>query len=143
MAVGDVVKLTDVKINKYFDSVTLKSTSITNIEQVTPHCSPDVLMTSSSFLFSSLSCVQVQKVANSKHKLQIVAVSKCQKRQTHLEVILDQRFHTMVVKTKLLAEAYSLGLGENFKSHLVEALPLMGEAQIQGNEIKAIQNIEA
>lgn len=101
------------------------------------------LMMSSSFLFSSLFCVQVHKVAISNHKLQIVAVSKCLKSQTRLEVILDQRSHTMVVKTKLLAEAFSLGLGEKFKSHLVEALPLMGEAQIQGNEIKAIQNIEA
>lgn len=42
LAVGDVVKLTDVKINKYFSSVTLQSTYITDIEQVAPHCSPDV-----------------------------------------------------------------------------------------------------
>eukprot|EP00066_Takifugu_rubripes_P009217 XP_003975963.2 PREDICTED: uncharacterized protein LOC101067288 [Takifugu rubripes] len=118
LAVGDVVKLTNVKINKYFDSVTLQSTSITNIEQV-------------------------HKVTIHNQKLKIVAVTKCQKRLTYLEVILDQRSHTMVVKTKLLAEAYSLSLGEKFSSHLVEALPLMGKAQIVGNEIKAIQNIEA
>lgn len=49
----------------------------------------------------------------------------------------------MVVKTKLLAEAYGLSLGEKFNSHLTEALPLVGEAQIEGNEVKAIQNIEA
>lgn len=49
----------------------------------------------------------------------------------------------MVVETKLLAEAYSLSLGKKFKSHLVEALPLTGEARIEGNEIKAIRNIEA
>lgn len=42
LAVGDVVKLTDVKIKKYFSSVTLQSTYSTNIEQVAPRCRPDV-----------------------------------------------------------------------------------------------------
>lgn len=87
-------------------------------------------------------CVQVHKVGIHNQKLKIVAVTKCQKRQTQLEVILDQRPHTMVVKSILLAEAYGLSFGKNFNRHLVEALPLVGEAQIEGNEIKAIQNIE-
>lgn len=89
--------------------------------------------------------MQVDKVIIRNYKLKIVAVAQCYKRQTRLEVILDQKpgTHTMVVKTDLLAEAYSLSLGKKFKSHLVEALPLMGEAQIEGNKIKAIQNIEA
>ncbi|TWW74542.1 hypothetical protein D4764_14G0005450 [Takifugu flavidus] len=117
LAVGDVVKLKNMNI-KNLESVTLQSTDITNIEQV-------------------------RKFTIHNHQLKIVAVTKCQKMQTDLEVILDQRFYTMVVKNKLLAEAYSLSLGEKFRSHLVKALPLMGEAQIEGNEIKAIQNIEA
>lgn len=100
-------------------------------------------MMSSSFLFSSLSCVQVRKVTICNYEFKIVAVTKCQKRQTHLEMILDKRPHTKVVKTKLLAEAYGLSLGENFESHLIKALPLVGEAQIEGNEIKAIKKIEA
>ncbi|XP_029703809.1 uncharacterized protein [Takifugu rubripes] len=117
VAVGDVVKLTNMNI-KNLESVTLQSTDITNIEQV-------------------------RKFTIHNHQLKIVAVTKCQKMQTDLEVILDQRFYTMVVKNKLLAEAYSLSLGEKFRSQLMMALPLMGEAQIEGNEIKAIQNIEA
>lgn len=86
--------------------------------------------------------MQVFKVGIRNVKIEIVAVQKAQKRQTHLDVKLDQKVHTFMVASKLLAEAFGLTLGEDFHSQLVSAVPLLAEALIDRNEIKKITPIQ-
>lgn len=93
-------------------------------------------MLSYSLLFSV--CLQVYKVGSRNVKIEIVGITKALKRQTQLEVHLDQKVQTLMVASKLLAEAFGLTLGKNFKSQLVSALPMLAEAVIEGNEIKTI-----
>lgn len=97
-------------------------------------------MLSYSLLFSV--CVQVCKVGSRNVKIEIVGITKAQKRQTHLEVKLDQKIQTLMVASKLLAGAFGLTLGENFKSQLVSALPVLAEALIKGNKIEKITCIQ-
>lgn len=87
-------------------------------------------------------CVQVDKVGIRNVNIEIVGVIKAQKIQTHLEVKLDQKVQSLVVASKLLAEALHLTLGENFQSQLVSAIPVLAEAKIDGNKIKKITRIQ-
>lgn len=93
-------------------------------------------MLSSSLLISV--CVQVYKVGIRNMKIEIVAIIKAQKRETRMEVKLDQKIQTLMVASKLLAEAFGLSLEEDFQEQLLRALPMVAEAQIEGNKIKKI-----
>lgn len=77
-------------------------------------------------------------------KIEIVGIIKAQKRETQLEVKLDQKIQTLMVASKLLAEAFGLSLKEDFQEQLLRALraPMLAEAQIEGNKIKKITGRE-
>lgn len=86
--------------------------------------------------------MQVGKVSISNMKIEIVGIVKAQNTQIHLEVKLGQKIQTLIASSKLLAGAFGLTLGENFKRELKSALPLQAEARIEGNKIKEIKSIK-
>lgn len=143
LSVGDVIVLNNVKISRYYKTVTLQSTRATNIKQVDSHCSldPNAVSLSYSLLFSV--CLQVNKVGIRKIKMEIVGIIEAQKSQTRLQVNLEQKVQTLTVPSKLLAEAFGLTLKENFKSQLVSALPMLAEAAIEGCKIKELTLVQS
>lgn len=140
MSVGDVIVLNNVKVTRDNKTVSLHSTSTSDIIQVDSHCSLDPYVES---CFAEASCsLQVYKVGIREKRTEIVGVTKVQKRQTHLEVMVDQNIQTLMVASKHLAEVFGLTPGEHFKTQLVSALPVLAEALIEGNEIKKLTYIQ-
>ncbi|XP_042370770.1 uncharacterized protein LOC121964635 [Plectropomus leopardus] len=111
----DVIKVTNVKTNRYFDTVSLDSTRDTHIHKV--------------------HSVGIQKVT-----MEIIGIVNANKKETHLDAHLESspQLHTFVVASRLLAKAFDLKLDGDFKDSLLDKIPLPADAEIQGNKIKKI-----
>ncbi|XP_071382649.1 neurofilament medium polypeptide-like isoform X2 [Centroberyx affinis] len=111
-AVGDSIRVTNVKTNHFMETVSLSSTGLTRVYKV------------------EAAAVQTETV-------QIIGIIKASKKETWLEAVLDQEVKTLVVESKLL-ETFGIKLGGNFKERLLDKMPLSAEAEIQGNTIRKI-----
>ncbi|XP_070839622.1 uncharacterized protein [Chaetodon trifascialis] len=114
LSVGDVIKVTDVKINKFHETVSLNSTGFTQIQEV--------------------QSIGIQNVS-----FEIVGIIKATKKETHLEACFNQQVHTFVVASRLLAEAFGLKLEGDYKEMFLGELPFSADAVIKGNRIKKIK----
>uniref|UniRef100_UPI003AAFC45E uncharacterized protein n=1 Tax=Centroberyx gerrardi TaxID=166262 RepID=UPI003AAFC45E len=112
-AVGDSVRVTNVKTNHYMETVSLNSTGLTRVYKV------------------EAAAVQTGTV-------EIIGIIKASKMETKLEAELDQQLKTLVVASELLAKAFGIKLGGDFEEKLLDKMPLSAEVEIQGNRITAI-----
>ncbi|KAF6740038.1 hypothetical protein FQA47_005810 [Oryzias melastigma] len=120
VSVGDTVKVTNVKTNHYYDTVSLNSTDSTRIFK--------------------LKCATLQIV-----QLKIIGIKKARKLQTELEAVRDEVAETFSVKSAVLAEALGIQQGTDFKKRLLEKIPCSVKAEIEGDKIlnlSAMQNEE-
>ncbi|KAK2882269.1 uncharacterized protein [Channa argus] len=113
LLIGDSVKLLNVKINRYFENISLNSTSFTRL-------------------------VKVQSTGIRNERIEILGIVKAKRTNTHLEVDLHDRLHTFVVSSKLLAKAFDFKLDADIKKSLLDKMPLSADVQIQGEKIKEI-----
>ncbi|XP_041657784.1 uncharacterized protein LOC121519072 [Cheilinus undulatus] len=111
LSVGDVVKLTNMKVNKYYDEVKLNSTGSTKTEKV-------------------------ESVGIQSTKMKIVGIQKAIKKETRLEGDVGGEVHTFVVSSKLLAKALGIKLDRDYKENLLDKLPFQADVEIKGNKIK-------
>ncbi|XP_076606840.1 uncharacterized protein LOC143332890 [Chaetodon auriga] len=114
LSVGDVIKVTNMKINKYYETVSLNSTGFTQIHKV--------------------QSTGIQNVS-----FEIVGIIKATKKETHLEACFNQHVHTFVVASPLLAKAFGFKLEGDYKELFLGELPFSADAVIKGNKIEKIQ----
>ncbi|XP_070773864.1 uncharacterized protein [Enoplosus armatus] len=110
LSVGDVIKVTNLKRNQHYDTVSLNSTGFTRIQQV-------------------------HSVGIQNERIQIEGLIKATKKETHLEAAFNQQVHTFVVASRLLAKAFDFKLEGDFKGRLLDKMPLSADAVIKGNKI--------
>ncbi|XP_041658033.1 uncharacterized protein LOC121519256 [Cheilinus undulatus] len=109
LSVGDVVKLTNMKVNNYYDE--LNSTGSTKTEKV-------------------------ESVGIQSTKMKIIGIQKAIKKETRLEGDVGGEVHTFVVSSKLLAKALGIELDCDYKENLLDKLPFQADVEIKGNKIK-------
>ncbi|KAL7389297.1 hypothetical protein ABVT39_001228 [Epinephelus coioides] len=114
---GDVIKVSNMKTNKYYDKISLDSTGYTRIDKV-------------------------QSVGTHNVKIQVMGIIKATKKETQLEAEFNQQVHTLVVASRLLAKAFGLDLKGDFKESLLKKMPLSADAEIQGQKITKITAVE-
>ncbi|XP_044077204.1 uncharacterized protein LOC122887768 isoform X2 [Siniperca chuatsi] len=117
LAVGDVVKVTNVKTGHYHGTVSLSSTGFTRIHKV--------------------HSAGIQNV-----RLEIIGIIKAIKKETHLEAEFDLQVHTFVVASRLLAEAFGFKLEGDFKQRLLDKIPFSADAVIKGSKITKITAVQ-
>ncbi|XP_037605146.1 uncharacterized protein LOC119476042 [Sebastes umbrosus] len=113
LSVGDVIKVSNLRTNLYCGTTTLNSTGFTKIDTV--------------------QSVGIQNV-----RIEIMGIMKANKKETQLEAEVNQRVHTFVAASRLLAKAFGFKLDGGFKDRLLDKIPLSADAEIQGNQIKKI-----
>ncbi|XP_049897339.1 uncharacterized protein LOC126388324 isoform X1 [Epinephelus moara] len=114
---GDVIKVSNMKTKKYYDNISLDSTGYTRIDKV-------------------------QSVGTHNAKIQVMGIIKATKKETHLEAEFNQQVHTLVVASRLLANAFGFDLKGDFKESLLNKMPLSADAEIQGQKITKITAVE-
>ncbi|RVE63411.1 hypothetical protein OJAV_G00135770 [Oryzias javanicus] len=114
VSVGDTVKVTNVKTNHYYDTVSLNSTDSTRI-----------------FKLNSATLQDVQ--------MKIIGIKKAGKLQTELEAVRDEVAQTFSVKSAVLAEALGILQGSDFKKRLLEKIPYSVKAEIKGDMILKLE----
>ncbi|XP_027129326.1 uncharacterized protein LOC113744337 isoform X1 [Larimichthys crocea] len=115
LSVGDIIKITNMKISKYFKNTSLNSTGFTKIHKV-------------------------QSVGVHNVTIQIIGIAKAIKKETHLDAEVNGLPHRLVVGSPLLAKAFGLNL-DDLKESLLEKLPLFANAEIHGSKIKKLQQL--
>ncbi|KAK2827956.1 hypothetical protein Q5P01_018990 [Channa striata] len=107
---GDSVRVTNVKTNCYYDTVSLNSTDFTRIHKVQSAPVHNVTM-------------------------DIIGITKANKMKAELEAELGSNVHTFVVASSLLAKAFGVKLADDFEENLFEKIPFRAQAQIQGSPL--------
>ncbi|XP_039632619.1 uncharacterized protein LOC120543565 [Perca fluviatilis] len=113
LSVGDVVKVTNMKTNKYFGNISLNSTDYTRIEKV-------------------------QSVGIQNGRIEIIAIIKATQKETQLVAKFNDKPQTFVVASRLLANTFNINIKGDFKKSLLDKMPISAEAEIQGNKITKI-----
>ncbi|KAM9332407.1 uncharacterized protein KZ484_017517 [Pholidichthys leucotaenia] len=113
---GDFVKVINVKINRYYEEVSLNSTDYTRI-------------------------VQVQKAALENVTMEIIGIVKANFEETELEVDIgkNKELYTFRVASSQLAKAFDISLQGDFEEKLLDKIPLLAKAEIRGDKINAIR----
>ncbi|XP_078122447.1 uncharacterized protein LOC144527959 isoform X2 [Sander vitreus] len=113
LSVGDVVKVTNMKINEYFGKISLNSTGNTRIEKV-------------------------QSVSIQKGPIEIIGIIKATQKETQLEANFNDNLQTFVVASRLLAKTLNFKIKGDIKKSLIDKIPISADAEIQGNQITKI-----
>ncbi|XP_041863860.1 uncharacterized protein LOC121654065 [Melanotaenia boesemani] len=121
MSTGDTVKVTGLKIHCYYGQKSLKSTGYTTLQQL---------------VFLQICCTNIQTV-----RIKIQAITKANKTSTHVEAESNQQLQTLIVPSRLLAEAFRLPPDADLKANLLEHLPISAEAEIQGHKVKKLMRV--
>ncbi|XP_026213295.1 uncharacterized protein LOC113160307 isoform X2 [Anabas testudineus] len=112
---GDLVRVTNVKTNDYYETVSLNSTDFTRIFKV--------------------QSANVQNV-----EIEIVGITKANKMGTELEANINGSVQTLVVDSPLIAKVFEIKLNGNIEEKLLDKMPLSAKAKIKGSKI---QNMKA
>ncbi|XP_028451490.1 uncharacterized protein LOC114566867 isoform X2 [Perca flavescens] len=113
LSVGDVVKVTNMKTNEYFGTVSLNSTGNTRIEMI-------------------------QSVGIQKGRIEIIGIIKATQKETRLEANFNDKLQTFVVASQRLANTFNIKIKGDFKKSLLDKIPISADAEIQGNKITKI-----
>ncbi|XP_029924019.1 uncharacterized protein LOC115371043 [Myripristis murdjan] len=112
----DFVRVTNVSSNHYNGTVSLNSTWQSKV-------------------------VKVDMVDVHKGRVEIKGIFKANKTTTHLEAVFNQQMKKLVVGSKLLEKTFNISRDEGFMERLLDAMPLTGQAEIQGDRITAITKL--
>ncbi|XP_029375486.1 uncharacterized protein LOC115054398 [Echeneis naucrates] len=115
---GDVIKVLNVNINRYFDSVSLNSTDHTRI-------------------------IKSEQAPARNVNMKIIGITTANKTETHLKAEIMGKVETFVVTSTLLAKAFGVKLQGNFKDRLIRIMPLSAAAEIRGSKINKITAAKA
>ncbi|XP_012994513.2 uncharacterized protein LOC106024795 [Esox lucius] len=110
--VGDKVRVTNLRINEYYESISLNSTGTTNV-------------------------IKIQDAPMKTLNMKIISVKGCTKAKVTLVAELDGNVKSFIVSTKLLAQTYDIKPGLDFKKDFLAILPKVVEARVKGNIIKS------
>ncbi|XP_042287069.1 uncharacterized protein LOC121910104 [Thunnus maccoyii] len=114
---GDFVRVTNVKTNHYYKTVSLNSTDFTRIFKI--------------------QSAPIQNVT-----IEIIGIIKANMMETQLEASFNDQVETLVVSSKHLAKAFGVRLDGDFKNRLIEKNSLYAKVEIQGSTIIRITAAE-
>ncbi|KAK5610270.1 hypothetical protein CRENBAI_007886 [Crenichthys baileyi] len=113
-SVRDVVRVTNVKMSWYDETVSLNSTDFTRICKV--------------------QSAPVQNVT-----VKIVGIIKSGRMESELEVLIHNQVNTFIMASPLLAQVLGVRLADDLEDRLLEKIPFLVQAEIQGNKITALK----
>ncbi|XP_047235346.1 uncharacterized protein LOC124876526 isoform X2 [Girardinichthys multiradiatus] len=116
-SVGDFVKVINVKTSRYHETVYLNSTDFTRICKV--------------------QSAPVQNVT-----IEIVGIIKSGRMESELEVLINNQVNTFIIASPLLAEVLGVRLADDLEDRLLEKIPFLVQAEIQGNKITDLKAAE-
>ncbi|XP_062288559.1 uncharacterized protein LOC133993584 [Scomber scombrus] len=110
---GDFVRVTNVKTNRYNETVSLNSTNFTEI-------------------------CKKQSAAIHNVTAEIIGIISASLMETHLEASINDEVETLVVASKLLAKVFEVRLEGDLKDRLIKKIPFTANVEIQGSTINKI-----
>ncbi|XP_017159098.1 uncharacterized protein LOC108166059 [Poecilia reticulata] len=117
-SVGDLVRVTNLLTNHYCETVSLNSTDFTKIHQ--------------------MKAAAVQNVT-----MQIVGIIKAEKEQSELDVLINHKPRSFLIRSPLLAKAFRVKLDDNFKDRLLKKIPFSAKGKIKQNKIQTLKAAKA
>ncbi|CAK6979179.1 uncharacterized protein LOC121910103, partial [Scomber scombrus] len=114
---GDFVRVTNVKTNHYYETVSLNSTDFTRI-------------------------CKMQSAAIQNVTAEIIGIISASLMETQLEASFNNRVEKLVVASKLLAKVFEVRLEGDLKDRLIEKIPFTANVEIQGSKINKITAIK-
>ncbi|MEQ2253940.1 hypothetical protein ILYODFUR_037690 [Ilyodon furcidens] len=114
ISVGDVIRVNNLKTDRFRDTVSLNSTDFTRTTKVQSAAVQNVVLT-------------------------IIGIIKSDRISTELEGEINNQVKMFVVASPLLAERFGLSLEDDFEPKLLERIPFPAEAEIQGNKIRKLK----
>ncbi|XP_036404359.1 uncharacterized protein LOC118791183 [Megalops cyprinoides] len=115
VTVGDCVNISNVKVNKYFDTISLSSTGKTTVKKVAPAAQKMMFLT-------------------------IQAILKSTKKQVTLMTQTSEGQQTFTATTACLMKFFNMSCDEGFKEKLLSKIPTCVEAVVQGSKIISFKN---
>ncbi|MED6265130.1 hypothetical protein CHARACLAT_022275 [Characodon lateralis] len=95
---------------------------------------------------TQLSClsvsVQVQSAPVQNVTVEIVGIIKSGRMGSELEVLINNQVNTFIVASPLLAAVLGVRLADDLEDRLLEKIPFLVQAEIQGNKITDLKAAE-
>lgn len=112
--VGDIVRVTNVRTSRYYDTTSLNSTFYTRIIKV--------------------SGAAVQNIS-----VEVIGVVHSSQKETQLEVEFNKEVASLFIQSRVLAQALGIRLEGDFKERLLDQIPLSAKVEIKGNRINVFE----
>ncbi|MEQ2163588.1 hypothetical protein GOODEAATRI_031783 [Goodea atripinnis] len=86
--------------------------------------------------------VQVQSAPVQNVTIEIVGIIKSGRMESELEVLINNQVNTFIMASPLLAEVLGVRLADDLEDRLLEKIPFLVQAEIQGNKITDLKAAE-